>query len=279
MPIRQPRRAGILLETGQTTQYNSELDDGYYEVGLNKRYSVLTLGQYSGMSNIDLAHFSDNDLTFARVAATFDTITSAAGDLGALYNPDDIIVCTGAGEAGNNDTAFTLVHASAGVISCATTTTLTDEAASATVSIAKREALSNNCVQDLVTGRMWARYTSAENAKMGAASDGKMKWTGELYDIFQWAAAANAASLGGPGGYSDWRISNDVELANLRNVQATTAVPDTTAFPGWPAEYIWTSTTLPTDSSSANIVHFLFAQLATNPKGTVYFAALVRGGL
>ena len=41
-------RRGRLLKTGQTTQYSSELDDGYHEKGLAKNYQVLTTGQYSG---------------------------------------------------------------------------------------------------------------------------------------------------------------------------------------------------------------------------------------
>ena len=48
MPLRQPRRAGLLLKTGQLTSYSSEADDGYYEIGLTKRYTILTTGQYSG---------------------------------------------------------------------------------------------------------------------------------------------------------------------------------------------------------------------------------------
>lgn len=52
MPLRQPRRASLLLKTGQTTQYSGELDDGYYQVGQAKSYTVLDAGQYSGTTNI-----------------------------------------------------------------------------------------------------------------------------------------------------------------------------------------------------------------------------------
>ena len=274
-PIRQPRRAGLLLETGQVTQYSSEKDDGYYEVGLNKRYSVLTLGQYSGTSNIDLAHFSGSDLTFAHVAGSYDTITSGSA-LEDIFNAGDAFLCAGAGEAGNNETAFAIFSAASGVISCVTTTTLTDEAAGATITISKREALSNNCVQDLVTGRMWARYTSAEENAMGTASDGRMPWTGKLYDIFQYAAAANSASLGGLTG---WRMANRAELMSLVNSEPLTGVPDSVAFPSWPAGYFWSTTVRPDSVGQKVNVNYDEGTVGRQPTTLSYYVALVRGGV
>lgn len=50
----QQVRRGRLLKTGQTTQYGSTLDDGYYEKGVAKSYTILTTGQYSGTTNITL---------------------------------------------------------------------------------------------------------------------------------------------------------------------------------------------------------------------------------
>jgi len=48
------RKRGYLLKTGQTTSYGSGagVDDGAYEVGIAKRYTVLTTGQYSGSTNV-----------------------------------------------------------------------------------------------------------------------------------------------------------------------------------------------------------------------------------
>lgn len=43
-----------LLVTGQTTQYAGYDDDGFYERGIAKDYTVLTLGQYAGNTNITL---------------------------------------------------------------------------------------------------------------------------------------------------------------------------------------------------------------------------------
>lgn len=44
----------LLLKTGQTTQYSSKEDDGYFEKGVSKRYVALTTGQYSGTVDIIL---------------------------------------------------------------------------------------------------------------------------------------------------------------------------------------------------------------------------------
>ena len=43
---------GKLLKTGQLTQYGGYNDDGFYEMGISKRYTVLTLGVYAGHTHI-----------------------------------------------------------------------------------------------------------------------------------------------------------------------------------------------------------------------------------
>ena len=47
-------KRALLLKTGQTTSYGSGagVDDGAYEIGIAKSYTVLTTGQYSGTTNI-----------------------------------------------------------------------------------------------------------------------------------------------------------------------------------------------------------------------------------
>ncbi len=204
------------LATGQTTQYNSELDDGYYEKGLAKAYTIYTTGQYTGTSNVDLIHRTAATIAF--VSAT-KKITDSGNGL-ALFKTGQTIVVTGS--ASNNGVKTIATGNVAAEI--VTTEALVDEAAGATVSIAKREAISNNCVLDMNTGRMWSRYVAAV---MGTAGDGKMPWTGQLYDIFAYCAAANTAAL---GGYTDWRVPNIFELFSLSNF-TTNALPDSTAFP------------------------------------------------
>jgi len=123
---------------------------------------------------------------------------------------------------------------------------------------------------------MWARYTSAEQAAMGAASNGQMPWTGQLYDIFQYSAAANTASL---GGYADWRVPNVNELVSLPNWGADSAVPNTTAFPSWPnTSWIASSreNTFAYRKTSSAGWGAIYGRVATT---TADYCALVRGGV
>lgn len=266
MPLRQPKRSTLLLKTGQTTQYDSELDDGYYEKGIAKSYAVLTTGQHSGTSNIDLIHLTVTTISF-------DAGTKEIRDSGnglTMFKTGETIVITG--DSDNNGTYTIVTGNVAGVI--VVSEALSDEAAGDTVNIAKREAHSNNCALDQNTGWMWNSYGSSTYATMGAAGDGKMPWTGELYDIFQYCAAANSASL---GGYTDWRIPNDFELASLKNMEAPNAVPDATAFPGWTAGYVWSSTTLPNNTTYAMPVYFIYGSVPFITKSTAYYSVLVRG--
>ena len=52
--IGKDRILGGLLKTGQTIQYDGYEDDGYFEKGLSKRYTILTAGQYAGTTDIIL---------------------------------------------------------------------------------------------------------------------------------------------------------------------------------------------------------------------------------
>lgn len=260
------RRRGRLLRTGQTTQYSGKLDDGYYEKGLAKAYTVLSTGAYSGTTNIDLIHLTAADISFT--AATKKISQVAAGL--AIFLTGDIIVITG---SVSNDGVYTV--ATGGVAAeIVTTEALVDEAAGASVSIAKREAHSNNCVLDQNTGLMYSRYVAG---KMGGASDGKLPWydATKPYDAFTYAAAANTASL---AGYTDWRVPNDAELMNLRDMEAPTAVPDATAFPSWPSgDWVCSATTRPSDTSNASVVLFSLGGVYPITKVTLYFVVLVRG--
>ena len=262
-----------LLATGQTTQYSSEADDGDIEAGVTKAYTVLTTGAYTGTTNIDLQHYSGTDIAF--VNGTPDTITSTVLDFTTLFVAADVIVTSGAAQGANN-AAHTIAAGgvAANTLTLESTTTLVNEAAGPTIVIAKREAKSNNCVQDNNTGLMWSRYVSG--ADMGPASDGKMPWTGQLYDIFQYCAACNAANL---GGYTDWRVANEFELVNLRNMEVATAVPDTTAFPTWPANYVLTATTQPPSASNVQQVSFGSGSVVGTGKTGNGWTALVRGGI
>lgn len=81
-----------MLKTGQTTQYSSEADDGDYEKGVAKAYSVLSTGDYAGTSNIDLIHRTDTTIAFA--ATTPGTITDSNNGL-ARFKTGDVLIVTG----------------------------------------------------------------------------------------------------------------------------------------------------------------------------------------
>ncbi len=281
-PVTSPARARIIkpskifphmarvLKTGQTTQYSSELDDGYYQAGITKDYTVLTAGQYSGTTNVDLIHYA--------AALSFDAaskeIRDAANGL-ALFKDADVIVITG---STSNDGTYTVATGNVAA-KIVVTEAIGDEAAGGAVSIAKRESKSNNCVVDNNTGLMWLRDPSNYPAKMGAASNGKMEWTGVAYDIFQYCAAVNAASV---GGYTDWRVADLFELWGLVQLNVSREIPDATAFPNWPINaFIHSSNTNPDDAAKAlEILHSASTTLGgTQAKTTALYVALVRGGI
>lgn len=192
-------RKALLLKTGQTTSYGSGsgADDGAFEIGIAKSYTVLTTGQYSGTTNI--------------------TVNS------------------------------------------------------------KTDAKSNACVIDNNTGLMWSRTLSGS---VGPTSTGTLPWTttgsgGTAEGIFVYVAAANAAGL---AGYSDWRAPNIYELFLLTDLEATTAAPNSTAFPVWStAVATWSSTTTPSTTAQALSVNFLTGVAGSGTKTGVGLCALVRG--
>jgi hypothetical protein len=95
-------------------------------------------------------------------------------------------------------------------------------------------------------------------------------------NIFAYAAAANAASL---GGYTDWRVPDDKNMVDIRHMEPPNAAPNAAAFPSWPTDdYIWSATTRPASTSYAMAVNFGSGTVSYNPETNTYYAALLRGG-
>jgi len=193
--------AAMLLKTGQTTCYMVG-DDGDVEAGVAKGYTVLSTGQYSGNTNIEVAHYAANTIAF--VSAT-KKITDSANGLATVLTGDTIVVKG----SSNNDGTYTV--ATGGVAGeIVVNEALTDEAASAYISLYKRVSHSNNAVQDDKTGLMWARYTSS-GEKVGAASDGKLVWydANKVYTLhpaaadLQMIASSNTLRIVGGSGEED----------------------------------------------------------------------------
>lgn len=142
----------------------------------------------------------------------------------------------------------------------------------------KTDVHSNACVQDNKTGLMWLQTVSAS---VGPASDGLLPWTttgagATAEGIFPYVVAANAAGL---AGHSDWRVPNVNELFSLADSEAPSGVPDAAAFPSFPANNVWTSTTRPNNTANAQCVNFSQAVSATLVKTSTAAVVLVRGGL
>ena len=259
-----------LLKTGQTTQYDSELDDGYYEVGVAKSYTVNTTGAQSGTTNVDLAHYISG-----AGAISFNNTTKKITDSGsglAIFKTGDIILTSSA----NNPGPFTVTTGNvAGEIVCSGAT-FTDETPAGAVTISKREAISNNTVLDNNTGLTWLRYPSL---KMGAKSNGALIYRESLYDIWAYLAAANAASV---GGYNDWRIPNVTELHTLAEYEHPQAYPNSTAFPSFGVSLagIWSSTVDVYNGSARHYYYNYYAGGFANAYNATatWFVLLVRGG-
>jgi len=121
---------------------------------------------------------------------------------------------------------------------------------------------------------LWTGF-STTNPLTTEAAGGSRSIKVVCQSIYSYAAACNAASL---GGYTDWRIPYDVELAVLRDMEAPTATPNATAFPSWPTDdYIWSGTTQPSNTSYALVVIFTYGYISPSNKVTPYYAALLRG--
>lgn len=271
-PLAQGKAAGTtgytskLLKTGQTTQYDSELDDGYYEVGVARDWTINTTGAQSGTTNVDLAHYAGG-----AGAIAFNNTTKKITDSGnglAIFKTNDVILTDSAANPG----PFTVTTGNvAGEITCSGAT-FTDETPAGSVTISKREAASNNTVLDNNTGLEWKRYWST---KMGLASKGSMPFTGQLYDIFAYCAACNTA---GVGGHNDWRVCNYYELLTIYSYEAPNAQGNDTQFPNIASYDGYSGTTAPHDTSRHLGVSRTSGGCQIVSKTTSVYFFLVRGG-
>ncbi len=252
------------LKTGQTTQYDSELDDGYYEVGVARSYTVNTTGSQSGTTNVDLTHLVSDTGAFTSADKTY----TDAGKCGVFK--------TGGGEtvviSGSTSNNGTFTTASATDNTVVFVETITDEADAPSTTFKKRDAISNNTVLDNNTGLTWTRDCPT---KFGNA-DLKTFYTGKDYDIFQYCAAANDVSL---GGHNDWRVPNLYEMFSLVLNGTKYLYLDATAFPS-NYRYLPTST-----SRSDNVINFClidahFPNISASNKisSSINYPLLVRGG-
>jgi len=87
-------------------------------------------------------------------------------------------------------------------------------------------------------------------------SQTKLTWQQDVTTGFSgWSKAqsyCSSLSLNGTG----WRTPTTDELKSIVDTTRTAPAIDTTAFPGTPSEYFWTSSVLPGAASHAWAVHF-----------------------
>lgn len=92
--------------------------------------------------------------------------------------------------------------------------------------------------------------------------------------IYNYAAGANLIGL---GGYTDWRVSSQVELDSLLSMEVPSAPPDAVAFPGWSTDYYWVSTTSPINVANAVRMRYAEGDRIDVVKTSTNLVALVRG--
>jgi hypothetical protein len=254
-----------LLSTRQTTQYSGELDAGFWQTGVLPSYTVLNSGQYSGTSNVDLAYLTRTDISFNSASKEI----RCTGQMGVfLAAGGETIVVIG---SHYNFGVYTTISATADKV--VVSQSLVDETAGYNVSLIKREALSNVCVKDNRTGLMWLQKCSS---KQGVAGNGKMPWTGQIYDIYDYCRAVNAARV---GGYTDWRIPDINECESITKYQVPASLPDSVAFPSWPSDQGgWSSNIYTLDISQRLAMNFNTGQPAPLSIASARYAPLVRLG-
>lgn len=139
----------------------------------------------------------------------------------------------------------------------------------------KTDTHSNECVFDKVSSLMWSRTISASVFGIGTED---LLWDdtgGSNEDIFEYCDQANSAGL---GGYSDWRVPNQVELSSLFISEAPNAFPDNVAFPVWQDD-LWSSTTFVANTALALQASFNNGVFVSVNKNVRHHVVLCRVGI
>lgn len=78
--------------------------------------------------------------------------------------------------------------------------------------------------------------------------------------------------------YTDWRLPNHKELTTLVDDTKVVNAINTTMFPGANSSGYWSSTTLPSITSTAFCVDFYYGGPSNPDKTSTHYARCVRGG-
>jgi len=267
-PWRESTGAG-LLKTGQTISYHAG-DDGDLELGTAKSFTVLNTGQYEGTTNITINGktcalsnncVKDNNtgLMWARFIPQTDIGPGADGKLfweqWTLEDKTTISFDSASKEirdsANGFDTSALCVGRKFTIVGSAYNDGTFTVSSITTGVIVVSEAVTDE----------------AAGASVTVATKDDLIWNA--------VDQANANSL---GGHTGWRVPNKAELQSIVDIGHYAPCVDTTIFPSTPSIYVWTSSTVPGDSSRAFFVHFYYSHVINNYKAQLqYLLRLVRG--
>jgi hypothetical protein len=93
-----------------------------------------------------------------------------------------------------------------------------------------------------------------------------------------WSDALASCNSLNWGGHNDWRLPDRYELQSLVNYNTYNPAIDTTAFPGTPSNWFWTSASYAYNTSNAWYVDFSYGDVNNNSKTNNYYVRCVRGG-
>lgn len=260
-----------LLKTGQITSYATG-DDGDLELGVEKDYTVLSTGQYSGTSNIVIngkTHALSNNcvqdnrtgLMWARYVPTGDIGPAADGKLfweqWTLGPKTDISFAAGTkiinSVAGDFDADALCVGRKVAISGAG------EGGNNQTVTVTAITA-NNMTVSEVIVDE-------AAGASVSLATVDDLIW--DALD------QVNANSL---GGYNDWRVPNYFELPSIINLGNCNPAIDTTVFPSTPSTYCWTASTDPCSTNYAFNLRFNYGYMTSNFKQlNKYYVRFVRG--
>lgn len=257
-----------LFKTGQTVSYATG-DDGDLELGMSKSYTVLTVGQYAGTTNITVnskTHALSNNcvrdnrtgLMWARYVPTADIGPAADGKL--FWEQWTLT---------SNSATF---NAAGKTITAAAGTPYDTLALCAGRKFTVTGSVSNNGTYTVAN-----ISTTVITTVEALVNEGPVAISIATVDDLIWDALdqANANAL---GGYSDWRIPNYFELPSIFNLGNCNPSIDTTVFPSTPATYHWTSSTNPCGAASAFAANFSLGVVSNIVKETRnYYVRFVRG--
>jgi hypothetical protein len=125
-------------------------------------------------------------------------------------------------------------------------------------------------VADAATGLVW------QGCPAGMTGDAS-SCTGTAITR-SWQGALDYCQDSTWGGYTDWYLPNVKELRSIVDNRRTGPAIDTTAFPGTPSSYFWSSSSYAGSASNAWNVYFYNGVLSSSVKTYTFYVRCVRAG-